>query len=234
VRLPLRRGAVAPGKVRAIHPTSGLDTARATKVLRRPDCVPVTWPAVDAPTPSRDQLTAATAARAVSSHSDANARESPCRAVFPCWKAPMNNRSAENARRVGNDIEDPTFVLAAQGRDMAAVIKTRARKPTVFRDPDQLERNNSSWPRDGIVAHLDIEAAMARLTPVHRDALVGWFYAAITYADFAAWPGTELSTGKTRLLRGKEQLKPLLLEPNTASAVSNPAMPGTAPHLGQP
>lgn len=84
----------------------------------------------------------------------------------------MNNRSAENETRPGNDIEDPTLFLAAQGGDMAAV-----------------------------------------------------------NADFAAWPGIELNTLKTRLLRGKEQLKQLLMEPNTASAVSNPAMPrqSTAP-----
>ena len=72
---------------------------------------------------------------------------------------------------------------------------------------------------------------MASITPEYRDALVCWVYGDMSYNEIAEHLGIKLNTVRTRLLRGKEQLKQLILEPDAASAVSNPpaARPRTLP-----
>jgi RNA polymerase sigma-70 factor (ECF subfamily) len=54
-------------------------------------------------------------------------------------------------------------------------IRSRARRPTAPLDPDQAGRDHWTSPQDGIADCLDVQAAMAEVTPVYRDALVLWF-----------------------------------------------------------
>jgi RNA polymerase sigma-70 factor (ECF subfamily) len=111
-------------------------------------------------------------------------------------------------------------------------IRSCARRPTVELDPDQAGRYYWTSPQEAIADRLDVEAAMTRVTPVYRDVLVLWFYGDMSYKDIAQWLEIELNTVRTRLLRGKEQLKQLLLQQRgEASEVSDShaPRPATAP-----
>ena len=98
-------------------------------------------------------------------------------------------------------------------------IRSQARRPTVPID------DNSGKPiiaHDRIAERLDVESALAAVNPVFRDALVLWFLFDMSYNDISDILGVELNTVKSRLRRGKEELKQLLGEPGGAHPVSNP------------
>ena len=97
-------------------------------------------------------------------------------------------------------------------------IRAHTRRSTVPVDDDHVA------PRvvhDRIAERLDVESALAAVNPLFRDALVLWFFCDMSYIDIAETLGIELNTVRSRLRRGKEELKGLLGEPGGARPVSN-------------
>jgi len=91
-------------------------------------------------------------------------------------------------------------------------------RPTQHRRPLHVQQP----AQEGIGHRLDVEAAMASITPAYRDVLVCRFYGDMSYEETAEFLGIPLNTVRSRLKRGTEQLRGRLLEPDTASAVSKP------------
>jgi RNA polymerase sigma-70 factor, ECF subfamily len=78
---------------------------------------------------------------------------------------------------------------------------------------------------DSVGERLDVESALAAVTPVFHDVLVLWFLCDLSYNDIAETLGIEINTVRSRLRRGKAQLKELLGEPDGAAAASNRQRP---------
>jgi RNA polymerase sigma-70 factor (ECF subfamily) len=76
-----------------------------------------------------------------------------------------------------------------------------------------------------VAERLDVESALAAVSPVFHEVLVLWFLCDLSYNDIAEELGIEINTVRSRLRRGKAQLKELLGEPDGASAASNRQMP---------
>jgi RNA polymerase sigma-70 factor, ECF subfamily len=76
---------------------------------------------------------------------------------------------------------------------------------------------------------LDVESALAAVSPVFHDVLVLWFLCDLSYNEIAETLGIEINTVRSRLRRGKEQLKGLIGEPDGASAMSKNQRPDVDP-----
>jgi RNA polymerase sigma-70 factor (ECF subfamily) len=97
-------------------------------------------------------------------------------------------------------------------------IRSQARRATVPIDDESMPARVA---HDRIAERLDVESALAAVNPVFRDALVLWFMFDMSYNDISDILGVELNTVRSRLRRGKEELKQLLGEPGGVPPVSN-------------
>ena len=78
----------------------------------------------------------------------------------------------------------------------------------------------TATPHDRTAERLDLDSALAAVTPVHREALVLWFIADMDYAQIAETLDIPINTVRSRLRRGKAELVELIGEPADLAAVS--------------
>jgi len=75
-------------------------------------------------------------------------------------------------------------------------------------------------PHGRIAGRIDVDSALAAVTPAYRDALVLWFIYDLDYAQIAQTLDIPINTVRSRLRRGKAELAQLIGEPNDRPAVS--------------
>ncbi len=89
------------------------------------------------------------------------------------------------------------------------------------------EPNAATSVLDTATARIDVETALAQVTPAFRDTLILRYMCDLEYADIAEVLHIPVNTVRTQLLRGRAQLIRILGEPEAPAAVSNPQ--GTEP-----
>lgn len=96
--------------------------------------------------------------------------------------------------------------------------------------PGHVSPTSLTNPHDRIAERLDVESALAAVSPVFHDALVLWFMFDFSYEQIADTLGIPLNTVRSRLRRGRHELAQLLREPLISAAVSKDSrqQPGSA------
>lgn len=115
-------------------------------------------------------------------------------------------------------------------------IRSSSRRPSPVED---VERPQRDWgepgpnegrhrgrgpalhPQEGVAQRLDIDAALAAVTPVHRDVLVLRLHYDLEYQQIADTLQIPLNTVRSRLRRGRDELVSLLGELEGPSAGSD-------------
>lgn len=104
--------------------------------------------------------------------------------------------------------------------------RSRSRNEEVM-DDHQMDRPDPSEPIEQAVTGLDVRAAIAQLTPEHRQVIVEMYYYGRTVAEISEGLGIPAGTVKSRTYYGLRQLKRLL------SAASGESTQPTAAALAQ-
>lgn len=95
--------------------------------------------------------------------------------------------------------------------------KLAVRTPRGGRRPT---RDEVVEPHGRVAGRIDVDSALAAVTPAYRDALVLWFICDLDYAQIAETLGIPINTVRSRLRRGKAELAQVIGEPNGQPAVS--------------
>ena len=93
-------------------------------------------------------------------------------------------------------------------------LRRRSRRPQPV---DELPAARASSPEDAVAAHVDVDRALARLSPDHRAAVVLRDLCGLDYAEIAEVLGSPPGTVRSRIARGRVAV---------AEALGNPGGPG--------
>lgn len=85
----------------------------------------------------------------------------------------------------------------------AALAELRRRVPEPAGAGDELPLGARRGPEDDVVTRLSVQAALARVPPDFRAALVLREYGGLSYAEIAAATGIRVETVKTRIARAR-------------------------------
>lgn len=112
-------------------------------------------------------------------------------------------------------------------------IRAASRRATPVKEPPEAKlsertahggrrpaRGGVVQPHDRIAGQIDVDAALAAVTPAYQDALVLWFIHDLDYAQIAQTLAIPINTVRSRLRRGKAELAKFIGEPSGTSAVS--------------
>ena len=104
--------------------------------------------------------------------------------------------------------------------------RRRARRPALVEDLPE-PRTDSVRVDDAVAGRLDVDAALARLSPEHRAAVALRDLLGLDYAEIAAVLEIPPGTVRSRIARGRAALAELMAEGGNQSAVSEHPTPKT-------
>ncbi len=96
-------------------------------------------------------------------------------------------------------------------------VRRRNRRPVATPDVGEHEAHDAL---DGVADRLDADAALRRLSPEHRTAVVLRDVCGLDYAEIAEVLRLPPGTVRSRIARGRAALVPLLADPGSPKAVS--------------
>ena len=94
----------------------------------------------------------------------------------------------------------------------AALAEVRRRVPDPAGAGDELPVGARRGPEEEVVTRLTVQAALARVPPDFRAALVLREYGGLSYAEIAAATGVRVETVKTRIARARKAVAAHLLD----------------------
>jgi RNA polymerase sigma-70 factor (ECF subfamily) len=96
-------------------------------------------------------------------------------------------------------------------------VRRRTRRPIVSADVGEPDAHDDL---DGVAGRLDADAALRKLSPEHRAAVVLRDVCGLDYAEIAEVLKLPAGTVRSRIARGRAALIPLLADPGSPRAMS--------------